>query len=98
MTGLWTEACVIFPVLSALEDGYQVYIMTDACAGVSKEAHDMAIIRMSQAGAILVMQVLLEFQKDWSNQETYTKVMSIAKENGGVYGLMVEYAESMLKN
>lgn len=100
IAGLWTEACVTFPALSALEEGYQVYIVTDACAGVSKEAHDMAIIRMAQAGAVPVtwMQVLLEFQKDWSNQETYTKVMSIAKENGGVYGLMVEYAESMLKN
>ena len=98
IAGLWTEVCVTFPALSALEDGYQVYIVTDACAGVSKEAHDMAVIRMAQAGAVPVtwMQVLLEFQKDWSNQETYTKVMSIAKENGGVYGLMVEYAESML--
>ena len=91
IAGLWTEVCVTFPALSALEDGYQVYIVTDACAGVSKEAHDMAVIRMAQAGAVPVtwMQVLLEFQKDWSNQETYTKVMSIAKENGGVYGLMV---------
>lgn len=98
IAGLWTEVCVTFPALSALEDGYQVYIVTDACAGVSKEAHDMAVIRMAQAGAVPVtwMQVLLEFQKDWSNEETYTKVMSIAKENGGVYGLMVEYAESML--
>lgn len=98
IAGLWTEVCVTFPALSALEDGYQVYIVTDACAGVSKEAHGMAVIRMAQAGAVPVtwMQVLLEFQKDWSNEETYTKVMSIAKENGGVYGLMVEYAESML--
>lgn len=52
---------------------YDVYIVTDASAGTSKEAHDMAVQRMIQAGAIPVtwIQVLLEYQRDWSRREHY---------------------------
>ena len=97
VSGLWTEVCVVMPVLDALEDGYEVYVVTDASGGVTTEAHDMAIDRMVQAGAtpITWMQYMLELQRDWANQETYDEVMSIAKEHGGAYGLGIEYAEDM---
>jgi nicotinamidase-related amidase len=97
VAGLWTEVCVVMPVLDALEDGYEVYVVTDASGGVTTEAHDMAIERMIQAGAtpITWMQYLLELQRDWANQETYDAVMAIAKEHGGAYGLGVQYAEEM---
>ena len=49
VAGLWTEVCVVMPVLDALEDGYEVYVVTDASGGVTTEAHDMAVERMVQA-------------------------------------------------
>ena len=62
IAGLWTEVCITLAALSALEDGYEVYVITDASGGVSQEAHDMAIARMIQAGVIPMtsMQYLLE--------------------------------------
>jgi nicotinamidase-related amidase len=97
VAGLWTEVCVVIPVLEALEDGYEVYVVTDASGGVTDEAHEMAVDRMVQAGAtpITWMQYMLELQRDWANQETYNEVLSIAKEHGGAYGLGIEYAEEM---
>ena len=49
--GLWTSVCIVGPALSALTDGYEVYVVTDASGDVSKEAHDQAVTRMVQAGA-----------------------------------------------
>ena len=99
ISGLWTEVCVLFPALCMMKDGYEVYVVTDACGGASKEAHDMAVLRMTQAGVkpVTWMQVMLEWQRDWNNKDTYNGVMAIVKEHGGAYGLGVEYAETMLK-
>ena len=99
LAGLWTEACVAFPALCMKQDGYDVYVVTDACGGATKNAHDMAVLRMVQAGIkpVTWMQVMLEWQRDWKNKDTYDGVISIIKEHGGAYGLGVEYAESMLK-
>ncbi|MDR0840452.1 MAG: hydrolase [Christensenellaceae bacterium] len=98
LAGLWTEACVTFPALCALSDGYEVYVVTDASGGASKAAHHMAILRMVQFGVIPLtwQQTMLEFQRDWNNKDTYDAVMGIIKEHSGAYGLGVEYAQSML--
>ncbi len=95
--GLWTEVCIVGPVLSAIADGYEVYFITDACGGVSKEAHDMAVQRMIQAGAqpMTSLQYMLELQRDWARQSTYDIVNDIAKEHGGGYGLGIKYAKEM---
>ena len=97
MAALWTEICLAFPVIHALGDGYEVYFVTDASGGVSKEAHDMAVQRMVQAGAkpITWVQYLLELQRDWARGSTYAAVMDIAKEHGGGYGLGIIYAGAM---
>lgn len=97
IAALWTEVCGVGPVLSAIEDGYDVYFVTDASGGVSKEAHDMAVERMIQAGAkpITWLQYMLELQRDWSRGETYKAVTDIAKEHGGAYGLGIIYANEM---
>ena len=60
MAGLWTEVCITYPALSAIEDGYEIYVVTDASGGVSEAAHDGAIQRMIEAGATPVtwLQVL----------------------------------------
>lgn len=95
--GLWTEVCIVGPVLSALADGYEVYFIADACGGVSKEAHDTAVQRMIQAGAqpMTSLQYLLELQRDWARGATYDAVNDIAKEHGGGYGLGIKYAKEM---
>jgi nicotinamidase-related amidase len=97
IAALWTEVCGVGPTLSAIDDGYEVYFVTDASGGVSKEAHDMAVQRMIQAGAhpVTWLQVMLEWQRDWARQETYEPVTSIAKQHGGGYGLGILYAKKM---
>ncbi len=95
--GLWTSVCIVGPVLSALEQGFEAYVVTDACGDVSQEAHERAVERMVQAGArpMTSLQYLLELQRDWARGETYDLTTGIAKTNGGAYGLGVVYAKSM---
>ncbi|QHJ00460.1 isochorismatase family protein [Xylophilus rhododendri] len=99
VAGLWTEVCnTTFALCAMLEGDYQIYMVTDASGGTSKEAHDMAIMRMVQAGVVPVtwQQVLLEWQRDWNNRGTYDAVMAVAKEHSGAYGMGVDYAYTMV--
>jgi nicotinamidase-related amidase len=100
LAGLWTGVCIVGPALSAIEEGYEVYIITDACGDVSNEAHERAIQRMIQVGArpITSIQYLLELQRDWARQETYIPVTNLMKKHGGSYGLGIHYAHNMLKH
>jgi nicotinamidase-related amidase len=72
MTALWTEACLSFPTLDALREGYEVYPIVDAVGGTSLEAHRGALERVVRAGARPTswVQVLCELQRDWSRKET----------------------------
>lgn len=67
LAGLWTEVCVAFPALDALRAGYEVYVVADAIGGVSLTAHESAMQRMTQAGAIpiSVLGLACELQRDW---------------------------------
>jgi nicotinamidase-related amidase len=98
LSGLWTEVCLVLPALSALGQGYEVFVVADASGGVSTEAHDLAIQRMAAAGAVPVtwVQVLLELQRDWARGETYAAVSEIVKAHGGAYGLGMHYAGDFL--
>ncbi len=98
LAALWTEVCLAFPAIEAIRDGYEVYVVVDASAGTSKEAHDMAIQRVIQAGAVPLtwIQLALEWQRDWSRREHYDEVMAIMKEHGGAYGHGIEYAYTMV--
>jgi nicotinamidase-related amidase len=95
--GLWTSVCIVGPALSALEQGFEVYVIADACGDVSAEAHDRALDRMVQAGArpMTSIQYLLELQRDWARGETYELTTGIAKKSGGSYGLGLIYAKTM---
>ncbi|MGP1397322.1 MAG: hydrolase [Inquilinaceae bacterium] len=97
IAALWTEVCGVFPVLSALEQGYEVSFITDASGGMSDGIHDDAVDRMVQAGAtpITAMQYLLELQRDWARQDTYAETNRIVMDHGGAYGLGVLYAREM---
>lgn len=98
IAALWTEVCLAMPTIDLLEAGYEVYAVEDASGGTSVAAHNMAMQRIVQAGAVPMtwMQVLLEFQRDWARQETYLPVLGVAMEHGGAYGIGVRYAKSML--
>jgi nicotinamidase-related amidase len=98
MAGLWTEVCVAFPTVQAIEAGYEVYVVADCCGDVSQMAHDMAMQRVIQAGAVPMtwIQTMLELQRDWARRATYDQVMAIVKEHGGAYGMGVEYAYTMV--
>ena len=98
--GLWTSVCIVGPALSAISEGYTVYVITDASGDVSKEAHEMAVTRMVQAGArpITALQYLLELQRDWARTETYKPVTDLVKKYGGSYGIGIQYAHEMLKH
>ncbi|ERK09695.1 hydrolase [Serratia fonticola] len=98
ISALWTEVCLTFPALMALEAGYEVYVVTDTSGGTSVDAHERAIDRMVQAGAVPVtwQQVLLEYQRDWARKETYDAVMDLVREHSGAYGMGVDYAYTLV--
>jgi nicotinamidase-related amidase len=100
LAGLWTEVCVTFPSVQAIHDGYEVYVVEDCCGDVSQLAHDNAMKRVIQAGAkpVTSLQVMLEFQRDWAEKDTYDAVMDIVKTHYGAYGVGVEYAYTMVHN
>ena len=97
MCGLWTSVCIVGPTLSALDQGFDVYVIADACGDISTEAHDRAMDRMVQAGVkpMTSLQYLLELQRDWARTQTYEMTTGIAKKFGGAYGLGIIYAKSM---
>ena len=79
MTALWTEACLSFPTLDALDEGYEAYPVVDAVGGTSVSAHETALRRMEQAGAQLTSweQVLCELQRDWNRSATVPNMVEI---------------------
>jgi nicotinamidase-related amidase len=97
LAGLWTSVCIVGPALSALDQGFEVYVVADACGDVTTEAHDRSMDRMVQAGArpMTALQYLLELQRDWARAETYESTVGVAKRWGGAYGLGLIYAKTM---
>ncbi len=74
VSGLWTEVCNCTFALSAMLEGdYEIYMVADASGGTSVDAHEYAMQRMVQAGAVPMtwQQVLLEWQRDWARKDTY---------------------------
>jgi nicotinamidase-related amidase len=100
LAGLWTGVCIVGPALSAMAEGYEVYVVADACGDVSPEAHERAMQRMIHAGVrpVTAVQYLLELQRDWARQETYVAVTDLMKKYGASYGLGIQYAHHMVKH
>lgn len=98
IAGLWTSVCIVGPVMSALDQGFEVFVITDASADISPEAHERAVQRMIQAGAhpMTALQYLLELQRDWARGETYGVTTANAAQFGGAYGIGLQYAGAML--
>jgi len=97
LAGLWTSVCIVGPALSALDQGFEVYVIADACGDVTDEAHERAMERMVQAGArpMTSLQYLLELQRDWARSETYNQTVATSIQHGGGYGLGLIYAKTM---
>jgi nicotinamidase-related amidase len=93
MTALWTEACLTFPALDALREGYEVYVVADAVGGTSVTAHEMALRRIEQAGGqmISVAQLFCELQRDWQRKETVPAFINLFIETGGTAGIQFGY-------
>jgi nicotinamidase-related amidase len=97
LSGLWTEACVLFPALDLLRAGYEVYVPTDACGDITREAHERAVQRLVQAGAVPVtsLQFLFELQQDWARSATYEGCMEILNAHSP-YGIEVRFVKEFL--
>ena len=93
IAALWTEACLTYPALDALREGYEVYPVVDADGGTSVEAHQAALRRIEQAGAKPIgwVQLACELQRDWIRKETVPAFMDIFIETGGTMGLQLSY-------
>lgn len=96
--GLWTEVCVTWPTIEMLGAGYNIYVVEDCCGATSVAAHEAALSRMVQAGAVRLTTIgaLLEWQRDWKNREHYDALMGLLRPQAGAYGVGVEYAYTMV--
>ena len=98
IAGLWTEVCVAMPALQATGEGYEVYVVTDASAGVSVEAHEMAIQRMIMGGVVPITFNVFqaELQRDWARTETIGPLVPILSEHMGSIGTNVSWEFQLL--
>ncbi|SNS63494.1 isochorismate family cysteine hydrolase YcaC [Pseudomonas segetis] len=79
IAGVVTEVCVAFPALSAIEEGFDVFVVTDASGTFNQISRDSAWQRMTQAGAQLMnwFAVACELHRDWRNDvEGLAKICS----------------------
>jgi nicotinamidase-related amidase len=99
IAALWTEICLAMPTLQALGEGYEVYIVTDASGGVSLEAHEMAIQRMVQAGAVPITWTVMasELQRDWARTDTVPGVAQLLVDYMGNVGTAFTWEQQLLK-
>ncbi|OOQ58895.1 hydrolase [Mucilaginibacter pedocola] len=98
IAGLWTEVCVAMPAIQAVGEGYDVFVVTDACGAVSEEAHDMAIRRMVQHGVtpITWLSVASEWQRDWARLETAGQLASLMIDHAGATGVAYSWEQQLL--
>jgi len=99
MAALWTEICLAMPAIQAMGEGYEVYVVTDASAGVSAEAHDMAVRRLVQAGVVPMTWIAVEaeWQRDWAREATVPGLAEILALHGGGSGVAYAWETQLLK-
>ncbi|MFB4195776.1 hydrolase [Streptomyces carpaticus] len=98
IAGLWTEICVAMPAIQAAGEGFDVFVVTDASGGISREAHDMAVRRMVQAGItpITWVAVMSEWQRDWAREKTLPGATRIMLEHAGATGVAFAWETQLL--
>jgi nicotinamidase-related amidase len=95
---LWTEMCLAMPVIQALGEGWDVYVVTDASGGVSKEAHDMAVRRMVAAGAQPITWLGMggELQRDWARTEHVGELAELFAAHAGGTGVAIAWEYQLI--
>lgn len=98
IAGLYTEICVAMPVIHALGDGWDVTVITDACGGVSVEAHERAVQRMIAAGANAMTWLALasEWQRDHARLEHVAEFVDVLKEHEPGSGIAFLWEQQLL--
>ena len=98
LAGLWTGTCIGLAALQAAYDDYAVLVAEDCCGDVSRLAHDNAMKRMlrSAVAPVTALSLMLEWQRDWADEDTYDAVMDIVQTHCGAYGAAVEYVYTMV--
>jgi nicotinamidase-related amidase len=98
MAALWTEVCLAMPAIQAAGEGFEVYAVTDASGGVSREAHDMAVQRMIMAGIVPItwMAVMAELQRDWAREATASRIGEVLGPHGGGTGIALAWELQLL--
>lgn len=98
IAGLWTDICVAMPAIQAAGEGYEVFVVTDACGAISLEAHEMAVHRMVQAGIVPVcwFTVMSEWQRDWAREKTAAGLTPILVDHGGSTGVAYAWEVQLL--
>lgn len=68
MAGITTDVCIVYPAITAVEAGYQVQVVVDACGSPTKLGDEIALRRMEKAGVVLTTtnQLVAELAQDWS--------------------------------
>lgn len=71
MAGITTDVCVVYPAMTAVQQGYSVQVVVDACGSPSKVADDIALRRMERAGVTLTStnQAVAELARKWTTLE-----------------------------
>jgi nicotinamidase-related amidase len=100
VAALWTDICLAMPVIQSLADGYDVFFVTDASGAVSREAHDMAVLRMVQAGAVPItwIAIMSEWQRDWAREATIPGVAEVTMAHGGASGVAFAWEQQLLSS
>ena len=100
MAGLWTEMCLVMPTIQAIGEGYEVFIVPDASGGVSIEAHQVAIQRMVQAGAVPITWGAFagELQRDWARIGTVGLLAENLFDHWGVVGTSLKWEQQLIES
>ena len=98
MAALWTEICLALPVIHALGHRYEVYFVSDAPGGVTREAHEMGIKRIIHAGAVPLTRGVLsaEWQRDWTREVIVPGLSQIVVEHYGATGTSFLWEQQLL--
>ncbi|UCV17850.1 isochorismatase family protein [Ferribacterium limneticum] len=71
IAGVTNDVCTVFPVLTAIQQGYEVQVVADAGGSPTKFADDVSLRRMEQAGAVVTstIQAVAELARNWTTPE-----------------------------
>jgi len=92
IAGISTDGCVIQTALGALRRGYTVALVEDATAGLTREAHEISVRRMTQAGIVPIswLGLATEFQMNWENGATAQAYFSLIAEASPGLSMSIE--------